>query len=125
MNAELEQPEIWNTPEKAQALGKERASLELVVNTIKALDQGIEDVEGLIELAVEAEDSDTFQEAQAEADQLEEKLAKLECLVAHMMRQIAMLIYRQDQAGQKRKTGQKCCSECIYAGRKVKDLKLN
>ena len=78
MNAELEQPEIWNTPEKAQALGKERASLELVVNTIKALDQGIEDVEGLIELAVEAEDIDTFQEAQAEADQLEEKLAKLE-----------------------------------------------
>jgi len=42
------------------------------------LDQGIEDVEGLIELAVEAEDIDTFQEAQAEADQLEEKLAKLE-----------------------------------------------
>ena len=78
MNAELEQPEIWNTPEKAQALGKEHASLELVVNTIKALDQGIEDVEGLIELAVEAEDIDTFQEAQAEADQLEEKLAKLE-----------------------------------------------
>ncbi|MBF1240365.1 MAG: peptide chain release factor 2 [Haemophilus sp.] len=78
VNAELEQPEIWNTPEKAQALGKERASLELVVNTIKALDQGIEDVEGLIELAVEAEDADTFQEAQAEADQLEEKLAKLE-----------------------------------------------
>ena len=78
MNAELEQPEIWNTPEKAQALGKERASLELVVNTIKTLDQGIEDVEGLIELAVEAEDAETFQEAQAEADQLEEKLAKLE-----------------------------------------------
>ena len=78
VNAELEQPEIWNTPEKAQALGKERASLELVVNTIKALDQGIEDVEGLIELAVEAEDAETFQEAQAEADQLEEKLAKLE-----------------------------------------------
>ncbi|WP_139032663.1 peptide chain release factor 2 [Haemophilus sputorum] len=78
VNAELEQPEIWNTPEKAQALGKERASLELVVNTIKDLDQGIEDVEGLIELAVEAEDIDTFQEAQAEADQLEEKLAKLE-----------------------------------------------
>ncbi|WP_100066461.1 peptide chain release factor 2 [Actinobacillus minor] len=78
VNAELEQPEIWNTPEKAQALGKERASLEMVVNTIKALDQGIEDVEGLIELAVEAEDIDTFNEAQAEADQLEEKLAKLE-----------------------------------------------
>lgn len=78
MNAELEQPEIWNTPEKAQALGKERSALEMVVNTIKALDQGIEDVEGLIELAVEAEDEETFNEAQTEANQLEEKLAKLE-----------------------------------------------
>lgn len=53
-------------------------ALELVVNTIKSLEQGIEDVEGLIELAVEAEDQDTFNEAQAEADQLEEQLAKLE-----------------------------------------------
>ena len=78
VNAELEQPEIWNTPEKAQALGKERSALEMVVNTIKALDQGIEDVEGLIELAVEAEDEDTFNEAQAEAVELEAKLAKLE-----------------------------------------------
>lgn len=53
-------------------------ALELVVTTIKSLEQGIEDVEGLIELAVEAEDQDTFNEAQAEADQLEEQLAKLE-----------------------------------------------
>lgn len=78
VNAELEQPEIWNTPEKAQALGKERSALEMVVNTIRTLDQGVEDVEGLIELAVEAEDEDTFNEAQAEANELEEKLAKLE-----------------------------------------------
>lgn len=78
VNAELEQPEIWNTPEKAQALGKERSALEMVVNTIRTLGQGVEDVEGLIELAVEAEDEDTFNEAQAEANELEEKLAKLE-----------------------------------------------
>lgn len=78
VNAELEQPEIWNTPEKAQALGKERSALEMVANTIRTLDQGVEDVEGLIELAVEAEDEDTFNEAQAEANELEEKLAKLE-----------------------------------------------
>lgn len=78
VNAELEQPEIWNTPEKAQSLGKERSALETVVNTIRALDQGVEDVEGLIELAVEAEDEATFNEAQVEANELEEKLAKLE-----------------------------------------------
>ncbi|RKR72779.1 peptide chain release factor 2 [Otariodibacter oris] len=78
VNAELEQPEVWNDPEKAQALGKERVSLEMVVDTIRDLEQGVEDVEGLIELAVEAEDKETFNEAQQEADELEEKLAKLE-----------------------------------------------
>ncbi|WP_386693651.1 peptide chain release factor 2 [Lonepinella sp. MS14435] len=78
VNAELEQPEVWNEPEKAQALGKERSALELVVNTIKKLDQGLEDVDGLLELAIEGEDEQTFNEAVAELDELEQQLAKLE-----------------------------------------------
>lgn len=78
VNAELEQPDVWNDPEKAQALGKERVSLEQVVDTIKNLEQGLEDVEGLLELAVEAEDEETFNEAVAELDELEQQLAKLE-----------------------------------------------
>ena len=78
VNAELEQPDVWNEPEKAQALGKERVSLEQVVDTIKNLEQGLEDVEGLLELAVEAEDEETFNEAVAELDELEQQLAKLE-----------------------------------------------
>ena len=76
VNAELEQPDVWNEPEKAQALGKERVSLEQVVDTIKNLEQGLEDVEGLLELAVEAEDEETFSEAVAELDELEQQLAK-------------------------------------------------
>ncbi|MDP8174576.1 peptide chain release factor 2 [Phocoenobacter skyensis] len=78
VNAELEQPEVWNNPEKAQALGKERVALEEIINTIKELEQGVDDVEGLLELAVEMEDEDTFNEAVEEADTLEQKLAKLE-----------------------------------------------
>ncbi|MDP8162235.1 peptide chain release factor 2 [Pasteurella skyensis] len=78
VNAELEQPEVWNNPEKAQTLGKERVALEEIINTIKELEQGVDDVEGLIELAVEMEDEDTFNEAVEEADTLEQKLAKLE-----------------------------------------------
>ncbi|CAG8998185.1 MAG: Peptide chain release factor RF2 [Candidatus Celerinatantimonas neptuna] len=75
---ELEQPDIWNEPEKAQALGKERSSLEEVVGTIDTLEQGMEDVAGLVELAVEAEDEETFLEAQDEVHQLLEQLEKLE-----------------------------------------------
>ena len=74
----MEQPDVWNDADKAQALGKERVSLEQVVNTIKNLEQGLEDVDGLLELAVEAEDEDTFNEAVAELDELEQQLAKLE-----------------------------------------------
>ncbi len=40
--------------------------------------QGLDDVSGLLELAVEADDEETFNEAVAELNTLEEKLAQLE-----------------------------------------------
>ena len=49
-----------------------------MVNTIKKLDQGLEDVDGLLELAIEGEDQQTFDEAVVELDELEQQLAKLE-----------------------------------------------
>ncbi|OZB06829.1 MAG: peptide chain release factor 2 [Idiomarina sp. 34-48-12] len=75
---ELEDPSVWNDQERAQALGKERASLEQVVETLNNLAQGLEDVEGLVELAVEADDEETYNDAVAELDQLEGQLATLE-----------------------------------------------
>ncbi|MFP1722955.1 peptide chain release factor 2 [Lonsdalea quercina] len=78
VNAELEQPDVWNEPERAQALGKERSSLEAIVDTIDQMTQGLEDVSGLLELAVEEDDEDTFNETCAELDGLENKLSQLE-----------------------------------------------
>lgn len=78
VSRELEDPEVWNEPERAQALGKERSSLEMVVDTIDKLVAGAEDVEGLVELAVEAEDPDTLEEAEQELEELMLKLEKLE-----------------------------------------------
>ncbi|RYM48624.1 peptide chain release factor 2 [Serratia proteamaculans] len=78
VNAELEQPDVWNEPERAQALGKERAALEAIVETIDQLEQGGEDVTGLLELAIEADDEETFNEAVVELDQLSAKLEQLE-----------------------------------------------
>ncbi|WP_372873000.1 peptide chain release factor 2 [Shewanella sp.] len=75
---ELESSEVWNEPERAQALGKERSSLENVVNTIDTLEAGLEDVEGLLELAVEEEDEETFEDAKSELDGLEKRLEDLE-----------------------------------------------
>ncbi len=75
---ELEVPEVWNEPERAQALGKERAGLEAVVETIQTLESGCDDIEELVELAVEEADEETFNDAQTEVSALEESLAKLE-----------------------------------------------
>ena len=74
---ELEQPEVWDDPPKAQSLGKERAALEQVIETLDNLEQGLEDIEGLVDLAVEAEDETTFDEAEQE---LKELLTQLEAL---------------------------------------------
>jgi peptide chain release factor 2 len=78
VSRELEAPEIWNEPDRAQALGKERSALEMVVKTIDDLDAGCEDIEGLIELAVEEQDEDTFNDAELESNDLERQLEKLE-----------------------------------------------
>jgi len=78
VSRELELPDVWNEPERAQALGKERSALEAVVNTIVELETGCEDIEGLVELAVEEDDQETFDDAKAEADALDVVLEKLE-----------------------------------------------
>ena len=49
-----------------------------MVDTIDQLDQGVEDVEGLLELAIEEDDQETFDEIEPELADLEAKLAKLE-----------------------------------------------
>ncbi|WP_187148518.1 peptide chain release factor 2 [Shewanella piezotolerans] len=78
VSRELESAEVWNNPDNAQALGKERSALEAVVKTIDDMDSGLEDIEGLLELAVEEDDEETFNDASAELDDLEKRLEELE-----------------------------------------------
>ena len=75
---ELEDPEVWNDPDRAQSLGKERAQLEVVVKTIDALDSGISDNQELIEIAVEEQDQGAIDDISAEIVQLQDQLAVLE-----------------------------------------------
>lgn len=49
-----------------------------MINTLDTLFQGLDDVEGLLELAIEAEDQETFDEVNIEVQQLEAQLAQLE-----------------------------------------------
>ncbi len=71
-------PEVWNDPERAQALGKERSSLELVVNTIRNMDSNLDGAADLLEMAAEEDDQETVDAVVADLDELEAQLAKLE-----------------------------------------------
>lgn len=75
---ELAEPDVWDDPARAQALGSERSSLELVVETIETLENGVADCRELLEMAIEESDEDSFQEICSEADRLEAHLATLE-----------------------------------------------
>lgn len=75
---ELEVPDVWNDPDKAQALGQERSSLELVVSTIENLESGLADASDLLDLAVEEQDEGTVDELVSELDELSTQLETLE-----------------------------------------------
>lgn len=70
--------DVWDKPEYAQALGKERAELEMVVNTIDAMYVGLADCAELLQLAQDENDVDLFNEVTVELDKLGRRLETLE-----------------------------------------------
>ncbi len=75
---ELEDPEVWNEPERAQALGQERARLEEVVDTLGGLQQSLADAGELVELAAEEGDEETLASVEADLADMEKRVAALE-----------------------------------------------
>jgi peptide chain release factor 2 len=75
---ELENPEVWSKPEQAQALGRERAQLEDVVEVLDQITRGVNDGRDLLEMAVEEGDEDTVAGIAADAEGLEKKVGELE-----------------------------------------------
>ncbi len=75
---ELEEPTVWDDPERAQALGKERASLELVVKTIDDMDSGLSDTNEMLLMAQEEDDEEVLESIIEDLDGFEKRLAELE-----------------------------------------------
>lgn len=75
---ELEDPAVWNEPEKAQTLGRERAQLEAVVNVLSEVTQGVDDAAELLELANEEGDEETVATVIEDLESLEKQVAALE-----------------------------------------------
>lgn len=75
---ELEDPAVWNDPDRAQALGRQRAQLESVVNLLSSLGSGLDDAAELIELASEENDQATLDSVEQDLGGLEQQIASLE-----------------------------------------------
>ncbi|WP_426417231.1 peptide chain release factor 2 [Aestuariirhabdus sp. LZHN29] len=78
VDRELEQPSVWDDPDTAQALGRERAALEAVVATIDNLDEGLVDARDLLDMAVEEDDADTVADVENDLGDLTKQLELME-----------------------------------------------
>ena len=74
----MEDPDVWNDPERAQTLGKERARLEEVVDTLSSLETGLQDAADLLELAAEESDEATLASVMVDVEGMETRIAGLE-----------------------------------------------
>ena len=78
MIRELEDSRVWDDPERAQALGKERARLEEVVLVMQRLEAGLTDAHDLLELAEAEGDEAAVASVQRDIDQAEKQVSDLE-----------------------------------------------
>ncbi|HEY5899210.1 MAG TPA: peptide chain release factor 2 [Burkholderiales bacterium] len=78
LNRELEDPKLWDNPQRAQELGKEKKALEAIVGTIGRVDGGLSDAHELFQLARADADDATLQEIAKETERLAKDVAALE-----------------------------------------------
>lgn len=78
LEQELQNPEIWNQPEKAQTLGRERAQLSELIDTFNQLDHAFREGKEFIELALSEDDQDLVHSVVRDLEQVEKKLEVLE-----------------------------------------------
>ncbi|HEV7915222.1 MAG TPA: peptide chain release factor 2 [Albitalea sp.] len=78
VNAALENPNVWNEPKRAQELGREKRTLDTVVETIDHLSSNLADNSELYEMSKADADFDGLKAIEADAAKLEETVAALE-----------------------------------------------
>lgn len=78
VSRELENPDIWNDPERAQSLGRERAQLDNIVGTLDRVGQSLVDNIELLEMAAEENDEETIASVAADLAGLQADVERLE-----------------------------------------------
>ena len=78
MNGLLSEASVWNDPDKAQELNKERSFLEKILLKCNELNNSINDISELLDLAILEEDEKALKDISKEISINEEELFKLE-----------------------------------------------
>jgi len=69
---------VWDDPDRAQALGKERAALERIVTNLESVGTGLGDMGELLEMAAAEDDAATLDDVERELGAVDAKLGDLE-----------------------------------------------
>jgi peptide chain release factor 2 len=78
VDRELENPRVWDEPNRAQSLGRERSLLQGVVSTLDKLTGGLEDAAEMLQLAKEEEDEEVLQSVVADLEDMNADVERLE-----------------------------------------------
>ncbi|MDY6922618.1 MAG: peptide chain release factor 2 [Pseudomonadota bacterium] len=78
LNARVEDPTLWDKPDEAQIVSRDRARLESQINTVREMEQGLEDGVMLADMADEEGDEATLEEARAQLKAIKDRAARAE-----------------------------------------------
>ena len=78
VNRALEDPKVWDDPRRAQELGREKKTLDGVVEKMRVLDGGVRDAGELFEMARADDDDATLQSVETDVAGLARQVADLE-----------------------------------------------
>jgi peptide chain release factor 2 len=84
LNARVEDPTLWDHPDQAQAITRERSRLAAQVEAVQALERDLSDAVGYAELADEEGDESSLEEARSQLKGIRERAgrAELEALLS-------------------------------------------
>lgn len=78
INIALEDPSIWGNLERSKELGREKASLEKVIDLLEKFDNNLTDTQDLIEIAQQEQDDETIASLLTDLRQLKKQIDELE-----------------------------------------------
>ncbi|MGA0607018.1 peptide chain release factor 2 [Phenylobacterium sp. VNQ135] len=78
LNARVEDPTLWNNPDEAQAVSRERSRLSAQVEAVQALERDLADALGYAEMADEEGDEASLEEARAQLREIKERASRAE-----------------------------------------------